>query len=288
MKIVLKYHPIRSFWAVFNKKSYKYLLYYKILCAVVLYNFASSVISVGDTGLYLSGASGETYSGSTAFMHNVGAILMHLNYNTVNFFCAVISAFFIVKVLEDLQFKKYTYWLVYCMLFIPSFTLYSSIFSKEFFCVIASCLCVISLIRLITTTTNKFDWSTVWWGGLFIFFKPQYLIAISHIYLIILLYKYYFKNHVIWFNLICICICLIDAWLLMHFADVINSYFLNFGIYFAGGNTTRIIYGDFFDNLFMGLFMGFFGSTIPEVMNNSVSLANMYSVIESSINWVLW
>jgi hypothetical protein len=160
--------------------------WYRALFAIFIYPVASLVISVGDTSSYLSGASAATNL-STMIMNNIGNLSKILSPVGINLIVCLVTTKFILWALKELKYTGKTKFLLYCILFTPSFTLYTSIVSKESIDAIGCCLFIVGVFEALSSKSflnKKILLSII----IFSIFKSAYLLFIVD--MLVLLFVY--------------------------------------------------------------------------------------------------
>jgi hypothetical protein len=141
MKVKIPALIIKIPYSIENK-----FYWYRCFFVVFIYPIATSFITVGDTSSYLDGNAGATNL-STQIMNIIGLFSKIFTSFGVNILVCLITTWTILRALKKLNFTNKTKSLIYCILFTPSFTLYTSILSKEAICTIGCCLFIVGIFE---------------------------------------------------------------------------------------------------------------------------------------------
>jgi len=237
--------------------------------------------SLGDSHRYLSSSITVDYHiffSSTRMMDFLGGVIGILPSFLYHFPALLISFWGIVilyKCLVDVNTleNNNTKLLFFILMVMPSFSMWTSIHSKEavacfFMSVLAS-----ELIYKIVLKKFQRPWLLMISFYLLLIFKPQYFVAVASAYVFILLSNNFFTTGYQKLFLL-ICILSVQLSLLYYFKDIIDTLSLNMYDHFNVGDaksTRDNIYfvheGDFFRNMVSGMFLAFWGPTLVETIH---------------------
>ncbi len=265
-------YAIRNFWTK----------YFYVRCAyLVLTLFViSKMTTLGDTSRYLSGE-GSTDKGwfadRTAFVDHLGTILGSMGGGLLSNIPAMLLSFGAIRwTIDQLKLReKVDNYLLFILLCLPSFCIWTSAFGKEIFGLCFSAFLGVQLIRFLQNDFT-FKWQDCLGLLLCLFFKPQYapfiVLGLFYVYVSKKL-KLYPKSQV-WLALLCLFCIGISMYAMLDYID--NMSFQMYAHFDVDGTSTRPdIFqhsGDFFRHALCGMFIAFWGPTISEMTHSPLQL----------------
>ncbi|WP_159565626.1 hypothetical protein [Budvicia diplopodorum] len=240
---------------------------YSFLAVFVFAQFSS----LGDTNDYINGyyLDRDDLFSTAYLMSVIGSLL-----GTVGSFLLslLLSITGILYMLEKARLGNNQLVLVLVLLSLPSFGVWTSIFSKEIFVLFSFCICTGGLIELINGKRSFLSIFQIVALALLTFIKPHYAVAVYSSMLTILAYKNGIKSELaISVNIIIFCLIILAS---IYYIEAIFEYTQIMPKHFSrNGGTTRInefwnSEYDFFTFIPLGLPMAFIGPTLPESINN--------------------
>ena len=254
----------------------------------------SKLTTLGDTGRYLDSGviKGNVFFNSTAFMDMVGHILSRISMGNpiLSNFPITIASFLCVKwVVQELRLREHiNSALLFILISLPNFCIWTSVLSKEFFGLVFSSILGILFVNFINGNYRLHirDYVAVY---LCLLFKPQYFPFIFQGLLYIYLSRRLIKKAN---SRVILALLIIAANILFvyYISDIVNelSYQMYAHFDFAGTSTRSNIFtkeGDFFRYAPYGMFQSFMGPTFGEMIRNPLQLV---AGIESLVIIVLF
>ncbi|AKJ43442.1 hypothetical protein [Pragia fontium] len=253
------------------KNTILYIILIKIVYSFLAVFVFSQFSSLGDTDDYLNGhyLHRSDFSSTAYLMSVIGSSLGSLG---SFLFSIILSIIGILYMLEKANLQHRTLPLVLLLIALPSFGVWTSIFSKEIFVLFSFCICVGGLIDQLNDKRKFFSIFQIFALLLLTFIKPHYSITIYFSMLTILFYKIGIKSELsISLNIVVFCLVILIS---MHYIDSIFEYSQIMPKHFSsdGGTTRKNEFWhneyDFFTFMPIGLPMAFSGPTLVEAINN--------------------
>lgn len=274
-------------------KKQKLLFYYRIFIYFVAVFFISKFTYLGDYNRYINGNAItiyqkygiQTFMNSTSLTEFIVGCIRNFFLNSkllAGIVLNILSTYAIVYFLQAVKWNK----IVFLLILMPSFTIWSSYPSKELFSVIATAFVMGNIIK-------KFDKDKItriekvyFYIGLYLLFvyKKQYFVCIIFLLVYLYLKNKLTKNFRNIVYILYVCLIIVVAYISR---DYIDNFFRNFHIHFDYGSkeTVRNLYifrekYGFFKYLFYGIFIAFFGVSFRELFQGGLKL---FSFMESLI-----
>lgn len=240
----------------------------------------SKFTSLGDTQDYLHGEHlGRNNIASTAYLMSVIGVTLGTWGGFI--LCIGLSVSGIIYLLEKTRFSARNNALVIILIALPSFGVWTSIFSKEVFVLFSFCLCTGGLIDLLARRRRFFSLLQLVGLALLTFMKPHYSVSIYLSLAGILTYHAGFRKELM--LVLMVLMTVTSVGLCIHYVDEIYQYTQIMPLHFSqsGGstrlNTFWLDEWDFFTYLPIGVPMAFIGPMLPEAIH---SLKLIPSLIE--------
>lgn len=276
------------------KRLDKFWIYYFIVRILYLF-FAifvyAKLTTLGDTERYLtaslSSISPFMFINSTTMMDGIGSILGLMGgLNVLTNLPATLVSFCTIKwAVDRFEFRKYVNnYLLFVVLCLPNFCVWTGVFSKEMVGLVFSTILASLFLDFLD---GKYEVKKKHWFAMYLclIFKPQYfpfifqgliMVYIMNKYIKTAKWKMFFGCFVVFCNLA----------VLYLISDIVNQYADIMYMHFddPNANSTReniwTEENDFFYEAPRGMFVAFFGPTISEMMNNPTHLlAGIESII---------
>lgn len=264
---------VEKYWT-----SYFCVRIFFLLFDVLVY---SKLSSLGDTERYLMGTNkvGNFFTDSTYFMDTIGGLISKLTFGIEllsNLPFAILSFYCVKWTAEKLELRKILGAnLLFLLISIPNFCIWTSILSKEFFGLVFSSILGVLFVNFFKGD-YRLHWRDLLGAYLCLLFKPQYFPFILQGLVYIYLSRKYFRSANAK-GIFAIFVVLCNALMIFAMQDLIDE--LAFGMYIhfdvAGTSTRQNIFlksGDFFRNAPAGMFTAFFGPTLREMLRNPLHL----------------
>lgn len=231
----------------------------------------SKFTSLGDTQDYLHGEHlNRNNIASTAYLMSFIGVTLGTWGGFI--LCLGLSVLGILYLLEKTRFSARNNALVMVLIALPSFGVWTSIFSKEVFVLFSFCLCTGGLIDLLTRRRRFFSLLQIAGLALLTFMKPHYSVSIYLSVAGILAYHAGFRKElmlalIVLMSVICVGLCI-------RYVDEIYQYTQIMPLHFSqsGGSTRHNTFWldewDFFTYLPIGVPMAFIGPTLPEAIHS--------------------
>lgn len=281
-------YKVDRFWTTYFVIRLFYLLF-----SVLIY---SKLTTLGDTASYLSSGlnfSYEIFTNSTAFMCFLGGISGSFlgGVNILSNFPFTLYSFWIIRwTVQKLELRKYiSSNLLMILLSLPNFCIWTSVCSKELAGLTFSAVYAVLVVNFLKGD-YKIRWRDIGATYLCLLFKPQYFPFVFQGLLYIYIARQWCRSHrsQVFLGLM---IVAADCLLLYHFRELVDLYAGMMYVHFdlAAAESTRdnifLTAGDFFRHLPSGMFIGFFGPTLGEMMEKPLFLI---AGLESSIILLLF
>lgn len=292
MKIRLRTHVSR-FWAAYFVVRIIYLLF-----AVLVYG---RMTTLGDTERYLSAGfqfSPEIFYNSTRFMDFVGGISGQLfgGNNPLSNFPFMLLSFFAVRwVVRRCGFDRdINPYLMFILISLPNFCIWTSICSKETFGLVFSSILAYWLINFLR---RDFAFRKVYLLGIYLcaLFKPQYLPFICQA-LLFIYWGYKVKTKLSNLLLILLFVA-VNLFILYAISDIVNAVAPTMYLHFALDSAESSKNLELFDQPYsfyyhapLGMLEGFFGPTPSEMARKPLHLLAGFesAVLAGLLLWLLW
>lgn len=259
----------------------------KVMYSLLAINVVSKFVVLGDSARYLSSPvpfSNEVFMKSTYFMDFLGGWLGLIPY-LGHIFACTISFYGIWYALKNLKLSSWELFWILLFLIFPTFSIWTSIFSKEAFAVFYLGVIFGFLVGVVENAKFKPNITEVLAFYLLILFKPQYLAAI--IQTIIFMYIWQkFKSMSLRVTLVIVTI-IFNFSLLYLFRDAISDLSFTIISHFStDAASTRdsafiwIEKYDVFKNMHIGMLIAFVGPTYQEALIKPIQ---MMAFIESAV-----
>ncbi|WP_127342269.1 hypothetical protein [Ancylomarina longa] len=244
---------------------------------------------LGDTELYLNSSIPFSLKGlfiSTdliIYLVRIIKLVFRLDI-IVHFFFCITSIVGIIYPLKKLSLSKRNYRLLFFLLMLPSFGIWTSIVGKDALGAYAIGIIIGKLIDYSNKGKIKYDFLLCSALYLLAVLKPQYFIALVNIFFLIFLNKKV-KDKLVW-GIIVISQIVFCVAVLLYFSDTIDQLARMMEQHFSlSSNTTRqnqfwLEKNDFFKKIPIGFYLSFVGPSLSEVNN----LLTLSAFIES---WII-
>lgn len=269
---MLKVIRLEKFW-------YYYLIVrlFYLVFALLIY---ARLTTLGDTWKYMSAPLSSLLSptiliNSTDMMEAIGSVFGILGGSNIitNLPFTLLSFLTIKWVIDKYEFRKYiNNYILFILLSLPNFCIWTSICSKETIGLIFSAI-LGSLIIDYFNGVYKIKKNHYLGFYLCLLFKPQYLpFILQGLVFIYIVNKYAKSNKAIFFIGLFFIFCNLSVLYLIR--DIINQYASIMYYHFddPNANSTRdniwLYENDFFYEAPKGMFVAFFGPTIDEMLSN--------------------
>ena len=268
------------------KISYFWLCYFFIRLFYLFFTILvyARLTTLGDTRWYLTAGAPfalRIFYDSTHFMFFFGGILGNIfnrNMLLANFPAMLISFFTVRWVVERLSLRKYVNnVLLMIAISLPNFSVWTSIWSKELFGLIFSCIIAMLIINFLN---GDYRIEKIHILGIYLcllfnpWYMPFFLQGLIFIY-VARTFMHHKPGSQLGLAIIFLCINILFLYLMR---DIINMHAMRFHRFFANpaaGATRDIIFEeyDFFRYLPWGMFIAFFGPTLDEMIANPLHAA---------------
>lgn len=278
---------------ILNKKRIWNLFFIsKFFYIILSVFFISKYIRLGDSERYLSATTSFSYSifyHSTAMMDFFGSILGKIPM-LGHFVSMTLVIYGIYYSISKFEISNKRLIILLLILSFPTFSIWTSVFSKESIVVFILGIIFGYIVRVHKTSSIKPKLIEIFAFYLLIVFKAQYIIPISET--IVLIYIISKKWNISIKALIVISIIILNISLLYIFRDTIDtlsfSMIKHFSLDSMSTRDASFIWSnqyDFFYNIFNGMFIAFVGPTFSEALNKPIQ---MISFIESIIILIIY
>jgi hypothetical protein len=244
----------------------------------------SNYTKLGDTERFLSASitfEPNILISSTKIMEFTGSIFSYLGTPFYHIPALLLSYFGIVYLQRAIERiggldSKSNRIIFFLLIAVPSFSIWTSIHSKE--AVTAFCMCILASQLIASSLSLKSEVRLISYLALYLIaiFKPQYGIALVSCFIFIKVSRKYSLKAFTQLSFV-FSIIIVQAYLLLGASDLIDFYANNMYQYFNtsgdNSNSTRIndIFvhdGDFFRNAPYGMLVAFIGPKWSEVVEN--------------------